>query len=57
MSVFTITGKLPILIFPSDDRTLHEYYLWPFAEAVRAGVGSVMCSYNQVNYPQVSLKS
>jgi beta-glucosidase-like glycosyl hydrolase len=32
-----------------DDRTLHELYLWPFAEAVRAGVGSVMCSYNMVN--------
>lgn len=22
-----------------DDRTLHEDYLWPFSEAVRAGVG------------------
>lgn len=32
-----------------DDRTLHEIYSWPFAESVRAGVGSVMCSYNQVN--------
>lgn len=32
-----------------DDRTLHELYLWPFAESVRAGVGSVMCSYNMVN--------
>ena len=32
-----------------DDSTLHELYLWPFADAVRAGVGSVMCSYNQVN--------
>lgn len=32
-----------------DDRTLHEIYLWPFAEAVHEGVGSVMCSYNQVN--------
>ncbi|KAH8652253.1 glycoside hydrolase superfamily [Xylariales sp. PMI_506] len=32
-----------------DDRTLHELYLWPFADAVRAGVGSFMCSYNQVN--------
>ncbi|KAI9736750.1 MAG: hypothetical protein M1834_000954 [Cirrosporium novae-zelandiae] len=30
-----------------DDQTLHELYLWPFADAVRAGVGSVMCSYNQ----------
>ncbi|QIX00807.1 hypothetical protein AMS68_006324 [Peltaster fructicola] len=32
-----------------DDRTLHEIYAWPFAESVRAGVGSVMCSYNRVN--------
>ncbi|KAF2837832.1 glycoside hydrolase family 3 protein [Patellaria atrata CBS 101060] len=32
-----------------DDRTLHELYLWPFAEGVRAGVGSVMCAYNAVN--------
>lgn len=32
-----------------DDRTLHEIYAWPFAESVKAGVGSVMCSYNQVN--------
>ncbi|KAF2433190.1 putative beta-glucosidase 1 precursor [Tothia fuscella] len=32
-----------------DDITLHELYLWPFADAVRAGTGSIMCSYNQVN--------
>jgi beta-glucosidase-like glycosyl hydrolase len=32
-----------------DDKTMHEMYLWPFADAVRAGVGSVMCSYQQVN--------
>jgi beta-glucosidase len=32
-----------------DDRTLHEVYAWPFADAVKAGVGSVMCSYNQLN--------
>lgn len=32
-----------------DDRTLHELYAWPFADSVRAGVGSVMCSYNQIN--------
>ena len=31
------------------DRTLHELYLWPFADSVRAGVASVMCSYNMVN--------
>ena len=28
---------------------MHELYMWPFADAVRAGVGSVMCSYQQVN--------
>ncbi|KAI5803591.1 glycoside hydrolase superfamily [Peziza echinospora] len=32
-----------------DDRTMHEIYLWPFSEAVRAGVASVMCSYNMIN--------
>lgn len=32
-----------------DDRTLHELYLWPFAEAVRAGAANIMCSYNRVN--------
>ncbi|KAK2877049.1 hypothetical protein FQN49_001456 [Arthroderma sp. PD_2] len=32
-----------------DDVTMHELYLWPFADAVRAGVGAIMCSYNQIN--------
>ena len=32
-----------------DDRTLHEVYLPPFAAAVKAGVASVMCSYNTVS--------
>ncbi|CAO3671069.1 hypothetical protein G6F70_002904 [Rhizopus microsporus] len=32
-----------------DERTLHEIYIWPFARAVEAGVGSIMCSYNQIN--------
>lgn len=32
-----------------DDKTMHEIYLWPFADAVRAGTGSIMCSYNQIN--------
>ncbi|KAH8812633.1 beta-glucosidase [Xylogone sp. PMI_703] len=31
------------------DRTLHELYLWPFADAVRAGTASLMCSYNRLN--------
>lgn len=32
-----------------DDKTMHELYLWPFVDSVRAGVGSVMCSYQQIN--------
>nr|WAP05612.1 beta-glucosidase [Talaromyces funiculosus] len=32
-----------------DDRTLHELYLWPFYEGVKAGMASVMCSYNRIN--------
>lgn len=32
-----------------DDITMHELYLWPFADAVRAGTGAIMCSYNQIN--------
>ncbi|EKG15351.1 Glycoside hydrolase family 3 [Macrophomina phaseolina MS6] len=33
----------------ADDRTTHELYLWPFADAVKAGVTSFMCSYNKLN--------
>ncbi|RMJ21568.1 hypothetical protein PHISP_07565 [Aspergillus sp. HF37] len=33
-----------------DDRALHEVFLWPFAESVRADVASVMCSYQMVNH-------
>lgn len=32
-----------------DDKTMHESYLWPFANAVHAGTASVMCSYNRIN--------
>lgn len=32
-----------------DDRTTHEVYLWSFAEAVRAGTGTIMCGYNRMN--------
>ncbi|KAL8410092.1 hypothetical protein RB594_008253 [Gaeumannomyces avenae] len=32
-----------------DDRTMHEIYLWPFQDAVHAGTGSVMCSYQRIN--------
>jgi beta-glucosidase len=32
-----------------DDRTLHEMYGWPFQDSVKAGVASVMCSYQMLN--------
>lgn len=32
-----------------DDRTMHELYLWPFQDAVYAGSGNIMCSYNRLN--------
>ena len=32
-----------------DQQTLHEIYAAPFADAVKAGVSSIMCSYNRVN--------
>ncbi|GAB1202925.1 hypothetical protein APSETT445_001549 [Aspergillus pseudonomiae] len=40
-----------------DDRTMHELYLWPFAESVRAGAGSVMIAYNDVNRSACSQNS
>ncbi|KAK5952745.1 hypothetical protein OHC33_006338 [Knufia fluminis] len=32
-----------------DDRTMHQLYLWPFADTVKSGVASVMCSYQRIN--------
>ncbi|KAJ5664703.1 hypothetical protein N7462_011516 [Penicillium macrosclerotiorum] len=32
-----------------DDKTMHELYLWGFQDAVKAGAGSMMCSYNRLN--------
>lgn len=40
-----------------DDKTMHELYLWPFADAVHAGVGSAMSSYNRVNNSYASQNS
>ncbi|KAF1952829.1 hypothetical protein CC80DRAFT_478566 [Byssothecium circinans] len=32
-----------------DDRTMHELYMWPFANAIKAKASSVMCSYQRIN--------
>ena len=34
-----------------DQQALREIYVAPFADAVAAGVSSIMCSYNKVNGP------
>ena len=39
------------------DRTMHELYLWPFADAVQANVTSVMCSYNKLNQTYYACES
>ncbi|KAF7290169.1 Fn3-like domain-containing protein [Mycena indigotica] len=49
--------SFPIASSNLDDKTMHEVYLWPFAEAVKVGVGSVMCSYNLVNQTQACQNS
>jgi hypothetical protein len=33
----------------TDDLTLHELYAWPFMNALRAGTGAIMCSYQRAN--------
>ncbi|PFH60809.1 hypothetical protein XA68_10270 [Ophiocordyceps unilateralis] len=32
-----------------DDKTMHELYLWPFQDAIKAGCGNIMCSYQRIN--------
>ncbi|KAM5348287.1 hypothetical protein ACJ41O_008111 [Fusarium nematophilum] len=32
-----------------DDKTLHEHYLWPFVDGIKAGAASIMCAYNRIN--------
>jgi len=54
---FEDAGFVDALSSNVDDKTLHELYLWPFADAVRAGTGSIMCSYNKANNSQVCQNS
>ncbi|KAF2836614.1 glycoside hydrolase family 3 protein [Patellaria atrata CBS 101060] len=43
---YNITNALSANV---GDVAMHELYLWPFADAIRAGAGAVMCAHNQVN--------
>jgi beta-glucosidase len=46
----TITDVIQAAVSSNiDDRTMHELYLWPFANAIRAQAASVMCSYQRLN--------
>ncbi|RAK94911.1 putative beta-glucosidase D [Aspergillus ibericus CBS 121593] len=42
------SGPLPYSS-KTDDKTLHETYLWPFYDAVKNGLGAVMCAMTKVN--------
>lgn len=42
-------GNISAVSSNIDDKTIHEVYLWPFQDAVRAGSGNIMCSYQRVN--------
>ncbi|KAH6985194.1 glycoside hydrolase superfamily [Ilyonectria destructans] len=43
------TGKAEAVSSNIDDVTMHELYLWPFQDAVHAGTGNIMCSYQRIN--------
>jgi hypothetical protein len=32
-----------------DDRTIHELYVFPFMDSLKAGAASIMCSYQRAN--------
>lgn len=53
ISAIYFTHLLPCAPFKSssnvDDRTLHEIYIWPYARMIEAGIGGLMCSYNQID--------
>ncbi|KAL3424160.1 cel3e secreted beta-glucosidase [Phlyctema vagabunda] len=42
-------GNISAASMNIDDKTLHETYLWPFMDGIRAGAACVMCSYNRLN--------
>ena len=43
------SGQVQSVSSNIDDRTMHEIYLWPFQDAVHAGSGNIMCSYQRLN--------
>jgi hypothetical protein len=43
------SGNVSAVSSNIDDKTIHELYLWPFMDAIHAGAGCIMCSYNRIN--------
>lgn len=43
------SGNVSAISADIDDTTMHELYLWPFQDAIHAGAGAVMSSYNRLN--------
>ncbi|KAH9907186.1 glycoside hydrolase family 3 protein [Xylariomycetidae sp. FL2044] len=43
------SGSVAAVSSNIDDKTMHELYLWPFQDAVKAGSGTIMCSYQRIN--------
>ncbi|OIW32664.1 glycoside hydrolase family 3 protein [Coniochaeta ligniaria NRRL 30616] len=43
------SGNVSAVSSNIDDKTMHELCLWPFQDAVHAGSGNIMCSYNRIN--------
>lgn len=46
---YTSGNRSQVLSHTISDAAMHETYMLPFAEAVREGSASIMCSYNEVN--------
>jgi beta-glucosidase len=61
LATYTEFGATSIVVAPYSsnigDRTMHELYLWPFYNAIRAGVSSVMFCYNRINGSQARQNS
>ncbi|KAG5926149.1 hypothetical protein E4U42_003588 [Claviceps africana] len=45
----TPAGETAAVSINIDDKSMHEFFLWPFQDAVKAGSVNIMCSYQQLN--------
>ncbi|KAM3514289.1 hypothetical protein MY11210_002079 [Beauveria gryllotalpidicola] len=45
----SLQGNVQAISSNICDKTMHELYLWPFVDLVKAGAANVMCSYNRLN--------